>query len=355
MAALRGNAHLLALLTAAIAACGTDITTTGGSSDAGLDAAAASDASDDAPLEAASDSATPSDAGGDACPPGTAPDGDGGCLPLTVRRPFLIGSSLRLADAAPGSDWASSAPSASPGEAADVACTVTRTWLAEAWLRDGLEEHASIAAFARFTMMLLAVGAPPEIVVASQRASIDEVRHAKECFALAARYGASPRGPAPLSIEGAVVGTPSLVELAALTAEEGCIGETLGAAVAAEQAERATDPRAKAILARIARDEARHAELAWRFVAWAVARGGEPVRAAVARAIDRAVTATRANPIREYPGVDMAVWRAHGRLSCDEARAAAEAAIREVVAPSLAALGALPRRGGGAPRLLPRA
>ena len=38
---------------------------------------------------------------------------------------------------------------------------------------------ASIAAFARFTMMLLAVGAPPELVVAAQRASIDEVAHAR--------------------------------------------------------------------------------------------------------------------------------------------------------------------------------
>lgn len=337
MAQVRSNAHLLALLTAAIAACGTDITTSSGGPDASADAAGATDASADGAADAADaaalqDGSSPSDAGADACPPGTQPDGDGGCIALTVRRPFLIGASLRLADAAPRADWAPDAPPC------DVPCAVTRAWLAEAWLRDGLEEHASIAAFARFTMMLLAVGAPPELVVASQRASLDEVRHAKDCFALAARYGAAPRGPAPLSIDGALGATPTLLELVALTAEEGCVGETLGAAVAAEQAERATDPHAKEVLARLARDEARHAELAWRFVAWAVARGGEPVRAAAARAIDRAIAATRANPVREYPGVDMVVWRAHGRLSCDEARAAAEAAIREVVAPSLAAL-----------------
>lgn len=325
----RGNAHLLALLTAAIAACGTDITTTSNLPDAAaVDAASSADAATDAPLEAS----LPSDAGADACPPGTQPDGDGGCLSLTVRRPFLIGSSLRLAEAAHGGDWVPCAP---PG---DVPCATTRAWLTEAWLRDGLEEHASVAAFARFTMMLLAVGAPPELIVASQRASLDEVRHAKDCFALAARYGGGPRGPAPLSIDGAIERTPSLVDLVELTAEEGCVGETLGAALAAEQADRATDPHAKEVLSRLARDEARHAELAWRVVAWAVARGGAPVREAAARAIGRAIAATRANPAREYPGVDMSVWRAHGRLACDEARAASEAAIVEVVLPSLASL-----------------
>lgn len=329
----RGNAQLLALLTAAIAACGTDITTTSNLPDAATaDAASSADAGTDATPEAAA----PSDAGGDACPPGTQPDGDGGCLSLTVRRPFLIGSSLRLADAASRTDWVAVAPPC------DLSCATTRAWLAEAWLRDGLEEHASVAAFARFTMMLLAVGAPPELVVASQRASLDEVRHAKDCFALAARYGGGSRGPAPLSIDGAIERTPSLVDLVELTAEEGCVGETLGAALAAEQADRATDPHAREVLASLARDEARHAELAWRVVAWAIARGGEPVREAAARAIHRAITATRANPVREYPGVDMSSWRAHGRLACGEARAASEAAIVEVVLPSLSALGAGP-------------
>ena len=37
----------------------------------------------------------------------------------------------------------------------------------------------------------------------------------------------------------------------------------------------------------IADDEARHAELAWRFVAWAIATGGKATRALVAQAFDR--------------------------------------------------------------------
>jgi hypothetical protein len=45
----------------------------------------------------------------------------------------------------------------------------TRAALARAWAQDGVEEHASIAAFARFTVLLLSVGAPPDFVEAAQR------------------------------------------------------------------------------------------------------------------------------------------------------------------------------------------
>src|SRR5690606_25878949 len=51
---------------------------------------------------------------------------------------------------------------------------------------------------------------------------------------------------------------------------EGCIAETLAAHEAACLAGHADDPQVAAILRRIADDEARHAALAWRFVAWAL-------------------------------------------------------------------------------------
>lgn len=41
-------------------------------------------------------------------------------------------------------------------------------------------------------MLMLSVGAPPDLIVRSQRASIDEVRHAEKCFGLASRYRAHP-------------------------------------------------------------------------------------------------------------------------------------------------------------------
>jgi hypothetical protein len=248
----------------------------------------------------------------------------------TVRRPFLVGSAMRAASASAREDWSDALPDAIDLDDA------TRAALGRAWLEDALQEHASIAAFARFSMTMLAVSAPSHLIAGSQRASLDEIRHARACFSLARRYGASATGPAELRVDDALP-PMTLAELAALTAEEGCVGETLGALLAEEQAARATDPIARALLERIARDETRHAELAWEFVAWAIDRGGEEVALAVSSAIERATAATLAMEIRPLR-VDAQAWSAHGRLTCAEARAIAACGIREIVAPATNAL-----------------
>lgn len=217
----------------------------------------------------------------------------------------------------------------------------TAAALHRAWLDDALQEHASVAAFARFTLQMLAVGAPPELIVASQRASLDEVAHTRACFALARRYGGCDVGPSRLDVHDAL-GEASIVSLAALTAEEGCAGETLGAAIAAEQLAVAGDAEIVRTLRKIAADELRHAELAWRFARWAVERAGESAWLAIERAVRETIATTRQVPVRDY-GVDDAAWNAHGRLTCAQARRVNEGAIAEIVEPSLAALGAVAR------------
>jgi hypothetical protein len=256
--------------------------------------------------------------------------------PPSVRRPFLVGSSLRRADAAPRVDWVHNGVPAPFSPDLDER---TRDALARSFLYDACEEYASIAAFARFTMHLVSVGAPPDMIAESQRASLDEIKHARACFALAQRYGGGTMGPGSLSLEDAMPEV-SLAEIAALTAEEGCVGETLGVLLAEQQLANATDPFVRAILvdARIVEDEARHAELAWRFVAWAIARGGEPVRRAVRAAIQRAAAETLAVPIHSYDGVDADVWRAHGRFTCADAHAVVVRGLRDIVEPCAAGL-----------------
>jgi hypothetical protein len=370
-----GNSSLLALLTTAIAACGesSDVlpTSDGGHDDSSVvsdtsgggmpgdeggptadqrtgDEARGEDTGDgaqdgtgdgamsdaiavDGTGGGASDARSSLDSSADAsCPPGSMPAPDGGCLPLSVRRPFLVGSSMRSAAPAARRDWSRSVPR--PASEPDA---VTGEALAQSWLRDALEEHASVAAFARFTMLLLSAGAPPDLVVGSQRASLDEIHHAQACFALAQRYGRRAYGPALLPVHDALV-PMSLAEMAALTAEEGCVGETLGAALAAEQLRVATDPEVRAILRKIAADEARHAQLAWRFAKWAADTGGQEVRHAIAQAAERAIAATLSTEIRTYEGIDLAVWHTHGRLTCVEARSAATDTLQQVVRPCLA-------------------
>jgi hypothetical protein len=134
-----------------------------------------------------------------------------------------------------------------------------------------LMEHASVASFARFALHLLGLGAPPELLVATTAAMQDETRHAQLCFALARRYGGEDVGPGELALNDAFTNNDfESIVLAAV--KEGCIGETVSALEATEAAEHCVDVPTREVLERIAREEAAHAELAWRFVAWALGR-----------------------------------------------------------------------------------
>ena len=156
-----------------------------------------------------------------------------------------------------------------------------RSAMAERWIGSALLEHASIASFARFSLHLLAVGAPPELLERTQRAALDEIEHARLAFAIAGRLRGEPVGPGPIPMAGDVLGRMDLVSVEIAATEEGCIGEALAALDAdREAATEPTRPIADA-LASIARDEATHAELAFAFVRWAASTGGARVVEAV--------------------------------------------------------------------------
>ena len=163
-------------------------------------------------------------------------------------------------------------------------------------------EHASVAAFARFTLELLSLGAPAELVAASQRALADEIRHAKLCFGLATAYAGHALGPGPLSSEGAL-GAQSLDAIVETAIAEACIGETLAAVEAAEAAAHATDPSVRRVLLAIARDEKRHAELGWRFLSWvldvAPASARPALRARLCEIVEDARRRMRAETYRD--------------------------------------------------------
>src|SRR5205814_4301213 len=112
---------------------------------------------------------------------------------------------------------------------------------------------------------------------------------------------------------------------------EGCVGETLGALLAAEQLRLASDPEVRRILQRIAKDELRHAELAWTFLAWAL-RSDPRLGEAAQRAFQRTTRAIEGMPVVDY-GVEVDVWHAHGRATCAEAREVARAGIEQIVRP----------------------
>jgi hypothetical protein len=166
----------------------------------------------------------------------------------------------------------------------DHLTTAERLTLAEHWTKLGQMEHASIAAFARFSLQLLSLGAPPELVEACTAALADETAHTKLCFGIASAYAGHAIGPGPLDITGSLDVT-SLADIVDLVIAEGCFGETSAALEALEAADSAADPVIAAAYSQIAEDEQRHAELAFRFVRWALAQADtivvERIRAAL--------------------------------------------------------------------------
>jgi hypothetical protein len=248
-------------------------------------------------------------------------------LPCPGGRPLLAaegqGVSL-LAELRPGSTWCA---------AAHAPCDLDdelRRSLGAAWLEDALAEHASVAAFARAALELMALGAPPELLADCHAAALDEIDHARLCFALAERYLGTAYEPGALP--AVAPRRADFALLAVATFEEGCVGETIAALVAARGHDGASDSAARAALARIAEDEGRHAALAWRTLDWALERGGDEAARAVTQ------VAARLRPRAPHESADDPRALAHGRLGAGAQQRARHDAWIDVIDPILEAM-----------------
>lgn len=125
-------------------------------------------------------------------------------------------------------------------------------------------EGASIASFERLAEELTLFGAPSALVTRARAAVEDERRHEAAMAALRDRYGARAL---PLRVRKRA--PRSLYAFAKENAVEGCIYETYAAIEAHHVCRNAADRDVQRRHAHIARDETRHAELAWDVAAWA--------------------------------------------------------------------------------------
>lgn len=259
-----------------------------------------------------------------------------GAACVYVGRPFLIAGAPRSALRSTRGDWRSDVESA-PAAAHPLAPGL-RNALAAGWTQQALMEHASVAAFARFALQLMGLGAPAELVAGAASAMRDEIRHAQDCFALAQRYGETDVGPGRLSLDGALESGDS-TDVVLGTVREGCVGETLAALEAAEALQHCADATVRSVLERIVVDETRHAELAWRFVAWALQTASGTPRGAE---LCRLVRATFAAELATADGCSVGQFdremARHGVLSLPVRQRLRARALRDVVAPCAAAL-----------------
>jgi hypothetical protein len=141
--------------------------------------------------------------------------------------------------------------------------------------------------------------------------------------------------PGPLDMTG-VLEQVDFVEIVRLAIDEGCVGESMAALEAHAAADLASDPSVKRILAEIAADETRHAELAFRFVAWAAERDARVARVVQSRVATLLTEDDAALDAAE--GAETEALVAHGVLSAPTRRSVRSTALRSVVIPGLRAL-----------------
>src|SRR5262249_48182366 len=98
-----------------------------------------------------------------------------------IGRPFLVDDVARVASTVRRCAWP--AGGLAPDHTPEL-----RQRLVQEWTRAAQLEHASIAAFSRFLLELLAFGAPAELCAETISALADERRHAEICFALASHF-----------------------------------------------------------------------------------------------------------------------------------------------------------------------
>ncbi len=217
----------------------------------------------------------------------------------------------------------------------------TRQRLAAAWAEDARHEHASIAAFANHALELLALAAPPSLIAEVHAAMRDEIEHARRCFGLASAYAERPIGPSELELAPLARRAPidprdpsSAIAVALELFEGGCLNETFAALEAARAAELAEDPAVIDVFVQIADDEARHAALAWRTLAWLVERfpACVPTLRESATKLDDALELSLPSSASERE------LERHGRLGTRERELVRRQALATIVRPTLRVL-----------------
>jgi hypothetical protein len=236
-------------------------------------------------------------------------------------RPLIADGVFVVAPVVVGNAWA---------ELATSSCARSAPAAAAAWLEAARFEHASIAAFARISMELMALGAPPSLIARAHRAALDEIEHAKLCLRLARSLSGAGHDLGALPV--APFRKPDLATVAIEALLEGCVGEG-AASVIAQMGSTRADERFAAVQSAIAADELVHAQLGWATVGWALSQ--DPALASpLLAALGEHRAQLRARPlVKDEEGL-----AEFGLVSAHERRSAHFALIDEVVRPTLVRL-----------------
>jgi hypothetical protein len=158
------------------------------------------------------------------------------------------------------------------------------------WTRTAFNEYASAAAFAEIATLLLACGAPIDLIAAAGDFVVDEIVHTEAAARLATAFG----GAIALDVDlGKLVRPPTpadpLLRAAELIVRTSCVGEALTVPVLKVARDVADSPLVTAALAQIVADESAHAQLGGWFLDWADPHLDDTARAHLGRIAGRAL------------------------------------------------------------------
>jgi len=201
------------------------------------------------------------------------------------------------------------------------------------WTRTAFNEYASAAAFAEVATLLLAAGAPIDLVAAAGDFVVDEITHTEVAARLAAHLG----GAVELDVRlDKLVRPPAsgsaIVRAAELIVRVSCVGEAVTVPVLKIAREVAGSELIRAALAKIIADEAAHAQLGGWFLDWADGQLDDATRAHLGRVAGRAL-----RDLAPREGSRCAVG--YGQLDCVHFDPALASAAERCVARPLAARG----------------
>jgi hypothetical protein len=214
-----------------------------------------------------------------------------------------------------------------------------RAQAANYWAKLAMMEHASVASFSRFSLELMSIGAPTDLLALVHQAALDEVRHTQISLDMANHFSATTFAPGALPLsDKADFSFGNAEKIAAAAALEGCIEETIAASIALYQAENMADSYHRNLLRSVALDEASHAALAWRAVQWITNSSPET------RKVVSEVFSARAERYASVPqGASEPTLQHLGLLDKGTMEKLQYNAWHEIVVPAAVSLGFLPK------------
>jgi len=268
------------------------------------------------------------------------------CDPVdcAVGRPTIVEGELLSAPLTAGEGWVT--PGLDLNEALDELSTQEREALLGHWSQLASLEHSSVASFARASLALMSLGAPAQLLLETQEAAAEEVRHAQEVYSwLSALQGEAVRpGPFPST---SLTLCANRREMIFSLVQEACLSETLGVAEVSYARSLACTlqgpARITAHLARVEEDETRHASLAWRTLAWLLEDAPEALLDEVAERFELGLHELLEIPTRSTFSTHERALNAFGVLSPSQTLMARHEGVKQVLTPALVHLLGAPR------------